>query len=51
MDVASLVAGLVTQVAGHRYKFRKAKSCFNDFWVGVVKNGHEVYETLKSVLS
>ena len=22
------------------YKFREAKSWFNDFWVGMVKNGH-----------
>ena len=22
------------------YKFRKARSCFNDFWVGMVNNGH-----------
>ena len=31
-------------------KFRKAKSFFNDFWVGLAKNerGHLVYETLKS---
>ena len=30
-------------------KFRKAKSYFNDFWVGVVRNrrGYLVYETLK----
>ena len=35
------------------YEFRKAKSRFNDFWVGVVKNGHGglVDETLKSVVS
>ena len=35
------------------YKFRKAKSCFNDFWVGMVKNGHDllVQETIKSALS
>ena len=32
-------------------KFKKAKSYFNDFWVGQVKNGccHLVHETLKSV--
>ena len=31
-------------------KFRKAKSYFSDFWVGLVKNGcdHLVHETLKS---
>ena len=23
-----------------RYKFRKAKSSFNNFWVVVIKNGH-----------
>ena len=30
-------------------KFRKAKSYFNEFWVGVIKNGlgHLVCETLK----
>ena len=29
---------------------RKQKTCFNDFWVGQVRNGHGhlVYETLKS---
>ena len=34
-------------------KFRKAKSYFSDFWVGVVKNGygHLVHETLKSAVS
>ena len=33
-------------------KFRKAKSCFNDFWVGVVKSGcdHLLHETLTSTL-
>ena len=33
-------------------KFRKAKSYFSDFWVGVVKNGlpHLVQETLKSAV-
>ena len=32
-------------------KFRKAKSYFNDFWVGLVKNGwsHLIHETLKYV--
>ena len=31
-------------------KFKKAKIYFNDFWVGLVKNGHGhlVHETLKS---
>ena len=31
-------------------KFRKTKSYFNDFWVDLVKNGHDhvVHETLKS---
>ena len=31
-------------------KFKKAKSYFNDFWVGLVKTGCSqlVYETLKS---
>ena len=31
-------------------KFRKAKSCIIDFWVGMVENGHGhlVHETLKS---
>ena len=35
------------------YKFGKAKSWFNDFGVGVVKNGHGllVHETLKSAVS
>ena len=35
------------------YKFRKAKSWFNDFWMGMVKNGHGplVHETLKSAVS
>ena len=35
------------------YKFRKAKSCFNDFWVGLVKNsrGLLVHESLKSAVS
>ena len=34
-------------------KFRKAKSYFNDFWVGMVRNGHSnlVHETLKSAVS
>ena len=34
------------------WKFRKAKSCFNDFWVGIVRNGHDhlVQETLKSAV-
>lgn len=34
-------------------KFRKRRSYFNDFWVGMVtKNGHGffVYETLKSAV-
>ena len=32
------------------YKFRKAKSRFKDFWVVLVKNGHDllVHEALKS---
>ena len=32
------------------YKFRKAKSWFNDSWVGKVRNSHglSVHETLKS---
>ena len=32
------------------YILRKAKSWFNNLWVGMVKNGHGllVYETLKS---
>ena len=35
------------------HKFRKAKSWFNDLWVGVVKNGYGflVHETLKSAVS
>ena len=35
------------------YKFQKAKSWFNDFWVGVVKSDHGslVNETLKSAAS
>ena len=35
------------------YKFRKAKSWFIDFWVGMVKNGDGllVHETLKSAVS
>ena len=34
-------------------KFGKAKSYFNDFWVGVVRNGHcyLVHGTLKSAVS
>ena len=34
------------------YKFRKAKSYFNDFWVGIVRNGHGylIHETLKSAV-
>ena len=36
-----------------RYRFRKAKSWFNCFLVGMVKNGHDqlLHETLKSVAS
>ena len=32
---------------------RKAKSCFSDCWVGVIKNGHGIllHETLKSAVS
>ena len=32
------------------YKSKKAKSCFDEFWVDVVKNDHclLVHETLKS---
>ena len=32
------------------YKFRKSETCFIDFWVDVVKNGHGLLdlETLKS---
>ena len=35
------------------YKSRKAKIWFNDFWMGMVKNGHDllVQETLKSAVS
>ena len=35
------------------YKFRKAKSWFNDFWVAMIRNGHGllVYDTLKSAVS
>ena len=35
------------------YKFRQAKSSFNDSWVGVVKNGSGIllHETLKSAVS
>ena len=35
---------------GWWYKFREAKSWFNDFWVGMVKNNHVflVHEILKS---
>ena len=35
------------------YKFRKAKSCFNNYWMGVVKNGQGLidYGTLKSGVS
>ena len=31
-------------------KFRKAKSCFNDFWLGLIKNGHDhlAHEILRS---
>ena len=58
MGVASLVCGLNLNISqewtdGRNwfsvfcYKFRKSKSWFNDFWVGVVKNGHGllVHET------
>ena len=35
------------------YKFRKGESCFNDLWVGVVKNGcgYLVHGTLESAVS
>ena len=35
------------------YKFRKAKSSFNDFWVDGIKNGHGhlVHETLLNLLN
>ena len=41
------------QFAGEIGSFRKGKSCFNDFWVGMVKNGHGylIHETLKSAVS
>ena len=34
------------------YKLRKAKSCFNNFWVGVVKSerSHLVHGTLRSAI-
>ena len=34
-------------------KSRKAKSYFNEFWVGMVRNGHGylIHEALKSVVS
>ena len=35
------------------YKLRKVKNWFKDFWMDVVKNGHDllVHETLESVVS
>ena len=34
-------------------RFKKAKNCFDDFWVGMVRYGcgHLVHETLKSAVS
>ena len=34
----------------YRYKFRKAKNCFNNYWVGMVKNVCELldHRTVKS---
>ena len=56
MGVASLVMGLKWLYLKNECcccKLRKAKTFFNDFWVGVVKNrwGHSVHETLKSAVS
>ena len=63
MGVASLVTGLLNWLHFKKehgmnwffacwYKFRKAKSWFDDFWVGKVKNGHGllVHETFKSTV-
>ena len=35
------------------YKFRKVESCFNNYWLGMVKNewGHMDHGTLKSGVS
>ena len=65
MGLASLFTGLwnwlhlknelmewtdVLHAGANTGKLRKAKSYFNDFWVGMVKNGrgHLVHEILKS---
>ena len=42
----------VNRIFECRYKFRKGKSCFSDFWLGDVKNSHHflVHEAVKCVL-
>ena len=60
MGWASLVIDCISRLNGWNelifyffarwWKFRKAKSYFNDFWAGVIENrhAHVVHETLKS---